>query len=139
MKNYATRRTQAGDAILEALIGVLLMAIVGLGLAYTSARSINSQRTLNAQNIAIGEVRQQLQLTADPCDDETLEFTLASRPVAFTPDCTTETLRLSFSIGDELTDSELEDVRTLRSLGSSSSDTTRELFGGDGVVVISLQ
>ena len=48
---------QRGDALLEALIGILLMAVIGLGLSYAVARALNSQRYTSTQNIAIMQMR----------------------------------------------------------------------------------
>lgn len=37
-------RAQRGDALLEGLVGALLLAIIGLGLTYAAARAVNTQR-----------------------------------------------------------------------------------------------
>ncbi|UVE17291.1 hypothetical protein NVV93_17180 [Pseudomonas sp. LS44] len=47
--------------MIEALIGMLLMAIVGLGLVYTSSRVAVSQKDMNLQNLAISQMRDLLQ------------------------------------------------------------------------------
>jgi prepilin peptidase dependent protein A len=59
---------QRGDALLEALFGIVLMAIIGLGLAYASARATSSQRYLNTQNIAISGMREQLMNASSVAD-----------------------------------------------------------------------
>lgn len=51
------RRAQRGDALLEALIGILLMAVIGLGLSYAVTRVLNSQRYATTQNIAVVQMR----------------------------------------------------------------------------------
>lgn len=138
MNPFPKKRCQKGDAMLEALIGVVLMAVIGLGLAHTSARSINSQRYLNAQNLAVTEIRGQLQHQSDLCNSESIAVPIAGRTVDFVPACNSETVTLSYSING-LAPAPSIDVQTLSSLSSNNSDNSRELFGGDGTVVISLQ
>ncbi len=49
------RRVQRGDALLEALVGILLLAILGLGLSYAAAHGIvvaQMRNALETQGIA---------------------------------------------------------------------------------------
>lgn len=55
------RRRQRGDILLEALIGILLMAIIGLGLVYVTSRVAVSQKDMNLQSLAIAQLRDLLQ------------------------------------------------------------------------------
>lgn len=54
-------RSQRGDALLEALIGFMLLMVLGLGLSYAAARTMNSQRYASTQNIALNQMRGLLQ------------------------------------------------------------------------------
>jgi Tfp pilus assembly protein PilV len=54
-------RRQRGDALLEGLIAILLMAIIGLGMTYVLARAANSQKNLNVQNLTVGQIQATLQ------------------------------------------------------------------------------
>lgn len=139
MKSFTLQRRQRGDALFEALIGLVLMAIVGLGLAYTSSRAINAQRYLNTQNLAITEVRSQLQLQTDLCDGtpDPIAISLANENFDFTPTCTAETIRIS--VADDVAPEANLSVETLSSVSTSETDATRRLFGGDGTLVINLQ
>ena len=56
-------RNQRGDALIEAMIGILLMAVIGLGLSHATARAMYSQRYLNTQNIVVSTVREALAST----------------------------------------------------------------------------
>lgn len=132
-------RGQRGDAMLEALIGVVLMAVVGLGLAYTSARAVSSQRYLNTQNLAIAEVRDRLQRESEPCASEKITIDLANISVDFTPVCASDTVSLSYTIDGVITTDDISDLTTLNSLSSDATDASRSLFGGDGVVLLNLQ
>lgn len=50
-------RFQRGDILLESLIGIVLMAIIGLGMTYASSRAAVSQRDMKVQNIAVSQMR----------------------------------------------------------------------------------
>ncbi|MBP9941297.1 MAG: hypothetical protein KBF33_07855 [Comamonas sp.] len=54
-------RLQRGDALLEALIGVLLLAILGLGLSYSAARMLSSQRYAATHSIVVAQMRNAVQ------------------------------------------------------------------------------
>lgn len=66
--SFSPLAKQRGDALLEALLGIVLMAVIGLGLAYASARATTSQRYLNTQNIAISGMREQLMTASSVAD-----------------------------------------------------------------------
>lgn len=53
--------SQQGDALFEALIGFMLLMVLGLGLSYAAARAMNSQRYASTQNIALNQMRGFLQ------------------------------------------------------------------------------
>ncbi|WP_459747745.1 type IV pilus modification PilV family protein [Pseudomonas sp. 3A(2025)] len=53
----ASPRAQRGDILLESLIGIVLMAIIGLGMTYASSRAAVSQRDMKVQNIAVSQMR----------------------------------------------------------------------------------
>lgn len=56
--------SQQGDALFEALIGFMLLMVLGLGLSYAAARALNSQRYASTQNIALNQMRGFLQSDA---------------------------------------------------------------------------
>ena len=55
------RRVQRGDALLEALIGILLLAILGLGLSYSVARMLAVQRYAATHGIMVAQMRHALE------------------------------------------------------------------------------
>lgn len=72
-KERLDKRRQHGEALLEALIGMLLMMIIGLGLSHATARATVSQRDMNLQNIVVGQMRNLIvQRGAKLCTDDTL-------------------------------------------------------------------
>lgn len=60
-RSLRRNRSQQGDALFEALIGFLLLMVLGLGLSYAAARALNSQRYASTQNIALNQMRGLLQ------------------------------------------------------------------------------
>lgn len=56
-ESRTSKTRQRGDVLLEALIGMLLMMIVGLGLSHATARATVSQRNMNLQSLAVAQMR----------------------------------------------------------------------------------
>lgn len=52
---------QRGSSLLEALVAILLMAIVGLAITYNLAKGTFQQGKLNAQTAVLNEIRGQVQ------------------------------------------------------------------------------
>ena len=63
------RRAQRGDALLEALVGILLLALLGLGLSHAAARMLAAQRYAAAHGIVVAQMRNALETQgiADLC------------------------------------------------------------------------
>ena len=55
------RRAQRGDALLEALVGILLLAVLGLGLSHAAARMLAAQRYAAAHGIVDAQMRNALE------------------------------------------------------------------------------
>lgn len=60
-RSYEQPCRQRGDILLESLIGIVLMAIVGLGLVHSAAKVAVSQKDMNEQNILVSQMRALLQ------------------------------------------------------------------------------
>lgn len=73
-------RGQRGDVLLEALIGVLLTAIIGGGMAMLAARISTSQTETKLQNLAVEELRARLQADGIALCDGTYPLSLPSDP-----------------------------------------------------------
>lgn len=50
------RGKQRGDALLESLIGILLLAVLGLGLSYSAARMLSMQRYAASHSIVVAQM-----------------------------------------------------------------------------------
>ncbi len=57
----AHQRNEGGASLLEALIGILLVAIMGAGLAHVTAKVLHTQRYATTQNLAVIQLREFLQ------------------------------------------------------------------------------
>ena len=57
----ASLKTQQGDALMEALIGIVLIAVIGLGLSYAAGRALNAQRNAATHGIALAQMRHALE------------------------------------------------------------------------------
>ncbi|BCD98578.1 hypothetical protein [Marinagarivorans cellulosilyticus] len=69
--NTAMPPRMAGDFLIEAMIGVLLMGIVGAGVTFVTSRVSVSQHDMAMQEIVIGELRGMLLANgsgSDVCD-----------------------------------------------------------------------
>lgn len=67
-----SRNGQRGDVLLEALIGVLITAFVGAGMAHVASRIVNSQHATAVDALVVNELRNALQVGGvDLCADAT--------------------------------------------------------------------
>jgi len=57
MNKAISIKNQNGIALWEALVSVVLMAIVGVGLVYALTRTAVAQKNMNAQNLLVSKVR----------------------------------------------------------------------------------
>lgn len=71
----STKRAQRGDMLIEAMIGLLLMSIIGLSLSMAAGRASIAQKNINVRNIAVTQLRDLLQRngsgTLDLCSQST--------------------------------------------------------------------
>jgi type II secretory pathway component PulJ len=123
--------------LIEALIAILLMATLGLGLAYTAGRALHSQRTMAAQGLAIAEMREALQGVdlassglCEPGSGTTLDYDIAGRTITFEVTCAQSSVTMA---GVELS------VRLPTAIESQSTEDSIALFGEDGRIVFTLQ
>ena len=134
-RSPSTERAQHGDALLEALVGVLLSAVLVLGAVYTSTRIAMSQSQARTQAMAITQLRNLLQETADTsawCQGASppairirpADANLAPIDLAVTATCTTPA---SVTFGS---------IAITPPARVRLSVTSRALFGGAGTLVV---
>jgi prepilin peptidase dependent protein A len=140
-------RGQRGDAILEALIGMMLMAIVGLGLGYASARATLSQRYLNTQNVVISNMREQLMSSSSIssfCSGQGQSVVkVGSSSTALNLNCQNNTAgSVNVSVGQAAGGLAValpaDALVTTLTLSTPENSTSSTLFGGDGIMQVQL-
>lgn len=89
-------RRQQGTSLIEALITMIILAILGIGLAYVSGRASVSQRFMNSQNLAVSQMRSILQTATSANCTSATTVTIASNIVG-TP-CSLPAAGTSYSV-----------------------------------------
>lgn len=139
------RRPDRGIALLEALIGVLISAAVCLGMAYVSARTLNSQRFAATQTAAVSQLRGLLSHASDigtlcsGAGSLSLSLSDSSASTFSVPtsvNCSFSTVTVTLS-GTAISASSSSPVLSALSLSTTTSSQAVELFGGDGVISFS--
>ena len=77
---FIKKTRQRGDILLEALIGMLLLGIIGLGIVHVISRVSVSQKDMNVHNLVVTKLRTQLLagdlVGIDPINAGTDRFTI---------------------------------------------------------------
>lgn len=60
MKQFISIKSQRGDFLVEAVIGLILVAIVGQGMLLIASRTAATQATLRVQEMAVSQMRSAL-------------------------------------------------------------------------------
>lgn len=130
--NFTKKLTnQRGVSLIEAMVAMLILAILFLGIAQVLARGLVSQRYMNTQNLAVLEMRERLQ--------QNNEANLCSNPgnlswlgnVELAINCNKSEVIISVdSISMPITANSI-------TLFTTENKNSRELFGGDGVIRVS--
>jgi len=130
--NFTKKLTnQRGVSLIEAMVAMLILAILFLGIAQVLARGLVSQRYMNTQNLAVLEMRERLQ--------QNNEANLCSNPgnlswlgnVELAINCNKSEVIISVdSISMPITANSI-------TLFTTENKNSKELFGGDGVIRVS--
>lgn len=83
MRQTSSRQLQLGLSMLEALITMLLLAIIGIGIAFVAGRTMVAQRNASTQHLAVSQMREALKSGA--CDSSAptaVALNIASNPVS---------------------------------------------------------
>ncbi|MES2532154.1 MAG: hypothetical protein V4636_14045 [Pseudomonadota bacterium] len=138
----SNRNVQRGDAMLEALIAMVLLGVIGLGLSYAAARALNAQRYLNTQNLAVMQMRQTLQqtgVTALCAAASGPSAIIASQTFVLDRNCQSVSVNVAATLADGSEPVALNGAATpvmTMSLSTPSTTASRALFGGDGKIVL---
>lgn len=139
------RRKQAGDALLDALIAMLLASVVGLGPVYVASRAAVAQTQAAYQNMAVVEMRKLLAaqgpalcvpgttptITVNQVDATAGTTTAVINQLPVTVTCTPRAAT-GITIGGVAVDPTSSGAAKTVSLSVTSS----EKFGGSGTITI---
>jgi Tfp pilus assembly protein PilV len=123
--------SQRGASLIEAMISMLILAILFLGIAQVLGRSLVSQRYMNTYNLALLEMRERFQ--------EKSESVLCTEPgslhwvgnVKLVASCDESEVTIAV-------DGSSTSVKTkVITLSTSKDEASINFFGGDGVIRIS--
>lgn len=121
-------KNQRGSYLIEAMISILLVAILGLGVAYATSKSLAAQRYTTTQNLTVMHMREYLQ-TRDAADKT---FSIAGESVSLTeiaqPSDVTVTVESIASSSKTLPQA---------ATGIALSASNDGLLGNNGVIVVS--
>jgi len=137
----SSRHSQRGDALLEALVGTVLASIVGLGLSYTTARMMVSQRYVASQSAVLDQMTGSLTTSgvSNICAG-TSQVSIAVGASSLTlpaPTCATAAVTVSLSGGSQSATLPAGVVTSMSLSTPSSNSTAINIIGGNGVVTIS--
>ncbi len=135
---FRTRR-EKGDALIEALIGTLLTAILCVGVNTALAKTLHAQRYSNAKRLAVLQMRQEIQNggITDICSGGADSATVAGFTVSQSATC--GSVGFTMAINADLSVSKAAGTVQGTSFAlSTDSDTTNQgLFGANGILTVS--
>ena len=143
------RRAQRGDALLEALVGILLLALLGLGLSHAAARMLAAQRYAAAHGIVVAQMRNALETngvqalcngdaTATlPIVDRKTDEPIFSAIDLPAPECSRDTVTITPPAGSTLPATTVDSVVTRMTLSTpdDESSSARALLGPGSLVL----
>ncbi len=132
---------QRGDALVESLVGTVIAAIMGLGLAFTCSRVVVSQRYVSTQSAVLDQMANALSTTgvSTLCAGTTqASVTVSTYTLSLaTPTCTEAAVSVSTASGTQAVTLPAGVVTTMAFSTPSSNSTAQSLLGGNGVMTIS--
>ena len=143
------RRAQRGDALLEALVGILLLALLGLGLSHAAARMLAAQRYAAAHGIVVAQMRNALETNGvqDLCSgaatatlpivDRKTDVPIFSAIALPAPECSRDTVTITPPAGSTLPATTVDSVVTRMTLSTpdDESSSARALLGPGSLVL----
>lgn len=132
-------RCQRGISLIEALIAVLLLAVLFAGITFVLSRGMVSQRYSATQSLAIMEMRNALQQE----DNGISEVCSGASTVSLGSWADSENISSSCN-SREITINipgfeRMVTVQTISSFETTSNSTTQDLFGDDGIIRIEIE
>ena len=141
--NGTKQRRQYGDMLLEALIGVVLLGLLGLGLTYAASRVLVEQRYANTQDSVLRLMRTTLETqgVAALCAAGSVQLQVATgeQPVNVTPTvtCSNHAVTVLTPPGLPSIDAPINTVVTEMRFATPENDVQATQLLGEGSLVIS--
>ena len=142
------RRAQRGDALLEALVGILLLALLGLGLSHAAARMLAAQRYAAAHGIVVAQMLNALETKGVQalCNGATATLPIVDRKTGEpifsaidlpAPECSRDTVTITPPAGSTLPATTVDSVVTRMTLSTpdDESSSARALLGPGSLVL----
>jgi len=130
-----SRHPQRGDALIEAMIGGLLLVILFVGTMLAVSKIMTSQRTMNAQNIVILQMHEALQTNGIEaiCGGASAgSDAIAGRTVTFSSTCSNASVTLTMN---SLSVAVIGVQGTTFTLSTTSDSNSIDLFGGNTGII----
>ena len=141
-------RAQRGDALLEGLVGALLLAIIGLGLTYAAARAVNTQRHASGHHIVLTQMLNALETKGVQalCNGATATLPIVDRKTGEqifsaidlpAPECSRDTVTITPPAGSTLPATTVDSAVTRMTLSTpdDESSSARALLGPGSLVL----
>lgn len=131
-QNCSLNQKQRGDFLLESMIGMALMAIIGMGVVYTTSKASVSQRDMQVQQIAIMKLRERLQSGVGLCAaNQTITLPDGATPAVATQGCDgTSPASLTAEINSKTVTGIPSPVVMAASLGAANCEACKVIVGG---------
>ena len=140
--NGTKHRRQRGDMLLEALIGVVLLGLLGLGLTYAASRVLAQQRYANTQDVVLRQMRATLETqgVAALCAAGSAQLQVATgeQPIHLTPTvaCSNHAVTVIAPPGLPAIHAPINTVVTEMRFATPDNDTQATQLLGEGSLVI---
>lgn len=130
---FANMKSMKGDAIVEALVCMLLVSVIGLGVAYSISRSLAAQAKFNAQYSAVSQMRLLIQKSGLGLCGTSPNITIGSTSVAVSVSCSalSATAMAVNGVAVDMTVAQGVAQQTMTLAATSVS-----LFGGTGTISV---
>jgi Tfp pilus assembly protein PilV len=140
-RGCSRRGRQRGDALFEALVGIVVASVVGLGLAYSASRLMLGQLYVSTQNAVLDQMVNDLTSTGvSTLCAGTAPPNVAVRSATITmtaPTCQTAAITVSLNGGTQSQSLGTGLVTAMTFSTPSGNAQAETVLGGNGVMTIS--
>lgn len=127
---------QKGDAMIEALVSIVLLGVIMIGLTFLVAKTAVAQKTTSVQNMALFALRSaaQTQGVSALCAAASPSVSVANKNVALTAQCQRNAFTATVAGQTINIPAAANSPITASVLTTKQDATNAKLIGGDGVI-----